>query len=84
MKIQLLPQNSHKSKNKAPPDNDPIRWGQSREMGLGKEVPMWHLWQRAGIVACGILHLILEEFSRRLSVLLDYSGRCIQVAKKST
>lgn len=45
---------------------------------------MWHLWQRAGIVACGILHLILEEFSRRLSVLLDYSGRCIQAAKKST
>lgn len=29
---------------------------------------MWHLRQRVGIVACGILHLILEEFSRRLSV----------------
>lgn len=45
----------------------PIRWGQGREMGLRKEVPMWHIWQRAGmIVGCGILHLILEEFFRKL------------------
>lgn len=28
---------------------------------------MWHIWQRAGmIVGCGILHLILEEFFRKL------------------
>lgn len=48
---------------------------------------MWHIWQRAGmIVGCGILHLILEEFFRKLGgffvfgFFFGYSGRCIQLA----